>query len=76
MSHDQRGHSANAHGGVFRARGGTSAALRAPALTFRGNLWRAGVKGVLQGIKNSPKIDIIWLSLPTVNHCYYFRIYM
>lgn len=66
MSHNQRGQSVNARGRLFRARGRTSEALRTPALTFRGNLGRAVVKGVLQGIKNSPKIDI---KMAVITYC-------
>lgn len=36
MLYDRRGHSASAGGGVHRARGGTTGALRAPALPLEG----------------------------------------
>lgn len=47
--YDRRGHSASAGRGAHRARGGTTGALRAPAMPLEG-IWRAGVKGVLRDI--------------------------
>lgn len=41
----ERGHGANARGGVLRARGGTRGAPRAPAVTLEGLFGEQGLKG-------------------------------
>lgn len=42
----ERGHGANARGGVLRARGGTQGAPRAPAVTLEGLFGEQGLKGI------------------------------
>lgn len=45
MLYDRRGHSASAGGGVHRARGGTTGALRAAAMPLEGIYGEQGLKG-------------------------------